>query len=230
MSERLVRFASGVLERRMSRRSLLVRMAIAGSALSVAPVRFITRPVTAMTAITCSNCPPGSPCCDGYTTFCCTINPDHSNRCPPYTYMGGWWKCTNYTGKLKCARQNVRYYIDCNRLPGRHCPHGCRCAKDSCDKRRECCNVFRYGQCNTQVGEVTAIACRMVTCTNPCRAFPNQCNCTYKVDDNTCSHEADCLKRRRKEEEMAGFGDGAAAFYKGKPRPDERDHPEAWAG
>ncbi len=232
MSERLVRFASALLEKRISRRSMLVRMATAGSALAVAPIRYATRPLSAMAVITCANCPPGSPCCDGYTTFCCTINPDHSNTCPPWTFMGGWWKCTNYTGNLKCDEANVRYYIDCNRLPSKQCPGGCHCANDSCTKRKTCCNVFRYGQCNTQIPEVTAIACRMVSCTNPCTAFPNQCNCTYKVDDNTCSHEGGCLKEHEtgEEDEMAAFANGAARYYEGRSRPKKGEDRQAWAG
>ena len=193
MAARLFDFAVHALERRVSRRGFLVRAATAGSALAVAPIRYLTRPVEASALIYCPDCPPSSKCCDGYTIFCCTIDADHRNKCPPYTFIGGWWKCTNYTGPYKCSDVNHRFYLDCNRLPGRACPNGCRCALNNCVNRRECCNVFRYGQCNLQIPQVTEIACRVVKCINPCRAYPNNCNCTLKVDNNTCNHETHCL-------------------------------------
>ena len=192
MTDRLLRVATRFLERRVSRRSALVRMATAGSALAVAPVRYVTRPVAAVSLINCkSGCRSGSRCCDGYTVFCCTLT--GVNACPAYTYMGGWWKCTNYRGTGPCAGEGVRYYIDCNRLPHSSCPGGCHCAFGKCSNRQACCNVFRYGQCNTQIGGTTPIVCRVVTCVNPAEIPGFNCNPSVMFDNSTCGHEAGCL-------------------------------------
>ena len=191
MTDRLVRRTVSWMQGRVPRRRFLARLATAGSAIAVAPVRFLTRPLTPMAIITCADCSPGDNCCDGWTTFCCTIN-NGVNACPADTYMAGWWKCTNYTGTRLCATEGVRYYVDCNRTPTKTCPEGCHCAKNTCGNRSTCCNVFRYGQCNTDITGVTEVVCRMVTCVNPCSIFVN-CNCTYFQDNVTCSHESGCL-------------------------------------
>ncbi len=191
MSERLFEFAMKTLGRRVSRRRFLARFATAGSALAVAPIRYASRPLTPMQVLTtCSSCSAGSSCCDGWTTFCCTLT--GSNACPSYSYMAGWWKCTNYTGGGACSAENVRYYVDCNRTPYSSCPHGCHCANDTCQHRRTCCNVFRYGQCNTQISGVTEVVCRMDTCDNPSEIFVN-CTNTLFIENAVCGHEASCL-------------------------------------
>lgn len=177
--------------RRFSRRTFLQRFATAASAAAVAPVAFATRPGPAIHLITCSGCPGGSKCCDGWTEFCCTIN-GGDNACPANTYMGGWWKCTNYTGSGACHTEKVRYYVDCNRTPGTTCPGGCHCANNNCANRSTCCNDFRYGQCNTEILGTTEVVCRMVTCVNPSDLYIN-CNSTLFIDNATCSHEANCL-------------------------------------
>jgi hypothetical protein len=190
MSDRLFRAATSFLERRVSRRSVLIRMATGASALAVAPIRFLIRPVSAMSLISCSNCSGSSRCCDGYTVFCCTLT--GQNACPVNTYMAGWWKCTSYRGNGPCGGEGVRYYMDCNRLPGRNCQGGCHCAFNNCSYRQTCCNVFKYGQCHTEIPGVTAIACRVIKCVNPCGLY-SYCNCTYKQDNSTCSHEEDAI-------------------------------------
>jgi hypothetical protein len=192
MTDRLVRFASSVMERRVSRRGFLSRMALGGSALAVAPIRFLTRPLSAEQTVHCSDCSSGSLCCDGWTAFCCQVTAGNSNFCPPNTYRGGWWKCTSYRGTNLCDPQNIRYLIDCNLLPGNSCSEGCHCANNDCGQRSTCCNVFKYGQCHVEITQITPIVCRMVRCRNPCEIWPD-CNCTYKQDDNTCAHEAGCL-------------------------------------
>jgi hypothetical protein len=191
MTERLVRTVSGLLEKRASRRSFLARFAVAGSALSVAPLRYLLRPGSALSVINCRDCRPGSKCCDGYTVFCCTLT--GFNACPANSFMGGWWKCTSYTGNGPCAAEGVRYYIDCNVLPGSSCER-CGCANGTCSHRRTCCNVFRYGQCTPSIVEVTPIVCRMIKCVNPCTLY-RQCDCTYKQDNTTCGHEEDAICR-----------------------------------
>jgi hypothetical protein len=183
----------GIADRRFSRRGFLARAALTGSALTVAPVRLLTQPVSAQRVVHCNDCSSGSKCCGAYTAFCCEINADNSNTCPDYTHVGGWWKCSHYSGHSLCDKQGFRYYIDCNRNPAQSCPGGCHCANDDCSDRKACCNVFAYGQCNPGV-RVTEIACRVVKCDRPCDIF-RDCNCSpYMEDNNTCSHEAGCLQ------------------------------------
>jgi hypothetical protein len=183
--------AARVLERRCSRRGFLSRLAVGGSALAVAPLRYTLRPGSAMGVITCSDCSPGQLCCDGWTAFCCTIN-EGLNECPPYSFIAGWWKCTNYPGSGACAKEGVRFYLDCNRLPGSSCPSGCHCGKDQCTNRRTCCNVFRYGQCNEDIPGITEVVCRIIKCINPCELYA-ACNCTLKIENAVCAQEEPCL-------------------------------------
>ena len=191
MIDDLLDRAVGALDRRISRRRFMQRFATAASAVAVAPVVYTTRNVPAIGAIACSNCAPGSSCCDGWTTFCCVINRGQ-NACPENTFMAGWWKCTNYQGTRLCHDENVRYYVDCNRTPYFTCPGGCHCANNNCGNRSTCCNHFRYGQCNTEVPGTTEVVCRMITCVNPSDLFIN-CNSTLHIDNATCSHDANCL-------------------------------------
>jgi hypothetical protein len=185
----LLERAGSLLERRTSRRGLLQRAALAGSAMAVAPLRYLLRPVNAWAVIGPGSCASGL-CTDGYTAFCCEIN-HGKNVCPANTYVAGWWMCTAYTGHGLCAGQGTRYYMDCNHLPGTST--NCRCANDTCAERRADCNVFRYGQCNTQIGGVTAIACRLVVCEHPSTIDGFNCNSSPAVDNNTCSHDWSCL-------------------------------------
>ena len=102
----------------LERRSFLLRVAVFGSALAVAPLRYILYPGTALAAVVRPwNCGSGN-CLDGYTDFCCQINEGGGNTCPEDTFAGGWWMCTDYRGRQLCSDQGVRYYIDCNALPG----------------------------------------------------------------------------------------------------------------
>jgi hypothetical protein len=189
---RLVDASAQALEGRLSRRSALARVAVAGSALAVAPLRYLLYPGTALGVVVPGSCG-GGLCTDGYTAFCCEIN-QGVNGCPSGTFVGGWWMCTDYRGHQLCAGTGVRYYIDCNALPGQEFPGGCRCAEGSCDKRRVACNVFRYGQCNTQVSGTTAVVCRVITCENPGRIPEFNCSTAVMVDDAVCGHEAGCLE------------------------------------
>lgn len=190
MTEKLIERSGRAIESRTSRRGLLSRFALAATAFSVAPVRYMTRPISAWAAIKPGDCR-GRLCGDGYTEFCCTINRG-KNVCPSNTFIGGWWKCTRYKGSRLCGDQNVRYYLDCNVEPGKG-HSGCHCAKDKCSNRATNCNVFRYGQCNTQIGKTTPITCRLVTCVNPSTIPGFRCNDTYLTDNNTCRHDSGCL-------------------------------------
>src|ERR1700722_3037483 len=97
LSQRVVDAAARRLERRnpprqalpitgdgdggTTRRSFLVRTAMVGSALAVAPLRYLLRPGTSYGAIT-NVCGPDANCtAGGFSVFCCTIN-DGLNQCP----------------------------------------------------------------------------------------------------------------------------------------------------
>jgi hypothetical protein len=189
---RLVDSSAQALSGGVSRRSALARMAVAGSALTVAPLRYLLYPGTALGVVVPGHCKDGL-CTDGYTAFCCEID-GGVNGCPTGTFIGGWWMCTDYRGHQLCEGSGVRYYIDCNALPGHPFPGGCKCANDSCSHRRQACNVFRYGQCNTHVKGTTAVVCRVVTCENPGKIKGLGCSRAVMVDDAVCGHEAGCLE------------------------------------
>lgn len=193
LAERIAVSIGALLERRVSRRSALARAAVAGSAFAVAPLRYLVRPGTAWAVLAPGDCPPGALCNDGYTEFCCEI--DHGrNSCPDGTYVGGWWKCTDYVGGGLCEKEGVRYYLDCNNLPSQPFPGGCRCARANCNQRRVACNFFRYGQCNPQVAGISYVVCRLVICQNPSTIGGWGCNHTLMVDNSVCAHQANCLK------------------------------------
>jgi hypothetical protein len=188
---RVIDRLGSVLERRLSRRGMLARATVAGTAFAVAPIRYLVRPGTAWAVLRPGDCASGR-CTDGYTAFCCEIEQGR-NTCPAGTYVAGWWKCTDYRGSGLCHEQGFRYYLDCNRIPGHAFPGGCQCANGDCSQRRVACNLFRYGQCNTQVDFTTEVVCRLVICQHPASVADLHCNATEKVDDNTCAHEAGCL-------------------------------------
>ena len=186
------------------RRSFLLSVAVVGSALAVAPLRYLLYPGTALAAVVRPwECGSGI-CTDGYTGFCCEITPGGGNVCPTGTFPGGWWMCTDYSGRQLCSEEGVRYYVDCNALPGHPFPGGCRCANGNCNERKIACNIFRYGQCNTQIEGVTAVVCRMITCENPATIDALHCSAALATDDSTCGHEAPCLEPRALE--FAGAG------------------------
>ncbi len=193
LSEHLAAAAGRLLERRLSRRSALARATVAGCAVAVAPIRYLIRPGTAWAVIGPADCGPHALCSDGYTAFCCEIE-DGANVCPANTYVAGWWKCTDYRGGGLCDAEGVRYYLDCNRLPGHVFPGGCQCARGDCGLRRVDCNHFRYGQCNTQIDGTTEVVCRLVICENPATVGGWGCNATEMVDNHVCRQESGCLQ------------------------------------
>ncbi len=140
----------------LSRRRFLSRVAVVGAAVAVDPIRYAVKPGSAYAQV----CGDGASCGSGWTAFCCTVNAG-ANTCPPGSYVAGWWRIDDSPFCFGAAR----YVIDCNRSPNASC--SCRCADGACDKRRVCCNNFRYGQCNTQIRGVTEVVCRVVTCTAP---------------------------------------------------------------
>ena len=185
---------AGLLAAQGGSRSRLSQTASVAAALTVAPVLYATRPVQAEELLlrTCADCPPGSGCCGGYTAFCCTLPTGDNYGCPEGSFVGGWWQC-NYGGGDLCGTTNRRYYMDCNALPGHSCPGGCHCGNDDCNNFKSCCINFRYGQCNTQIGAITPIMCRLVTCIIPCKIDCLNCSCSSATDQVTCGHNAGCL-------------------------------------
>lgn len=191
MTERLASGIGSLLARRSSRRDFMGRLLLSASAFTVAPMRYLLRPVSAMAVIAPGDCG-GGLCTDGYTAFCCQIH-NGANTCPAETYVAGWWQCSDYLGSGLCHGDGPRYYVDCNRIPGRVFPGGCKCAQDDCANRRVDCNQFRYGQCNTQVIGTTEVVCRVIVCEHPASIDGFNCNATLKTDDTTCLHDASCL-------------------------------------
>ncbi len=163
------------------RRSFLRRAALVGTALAVNPFDFILRPQSAYASV----CGPANECSQGWTAFCCTIN-GGANTCPDGSYVAGWWKVSSSA----FCRGEDRYVIDCNREPDATC--SCRCATGECDRRRVCCNNFRYGQCNQQVRGTTEVVCRIVICTPPWE-WDDSCTTTVRTDERTRDHSASCL-------------------------------------
>jgi hypothetical protein len=189
ITNRITDQAGTAVMSRTSRRGFLARAALAGSALTVAPMQYLLRPVSAYAAVcNCSgqSCACGSTCCDGYTEFCCTLT--GTNTCPPGTAAGGWWKA-DAPGLCGSA---PRYYLDCNVLPGQS-PCGCGCGNGNCNNRKACCTHFRYGQCHREIASMGAIMCRVVTCTPPWQFDPT-CTTQALTDNNTRFHDAPCLR------------------------------------
>ncbi len=213
LSVRAVDKAAGLLAGAGStRRRFLYRLAVVGSALAVDPLRFITRPTPAYASV----CGSGNSCDAGWSVFCCTIN-DGANTCPDGSYVAGWWKVDASAFCLGSAR----YYIDCNRKPGSSCE--CRCNSSGCDHRRVCCNVFRYGQCNTHIGGVTEVVCRLITCTPPWKWDPS-CSRTVREDEETRSHSSACLPGKNPSRIEIKYQDlGLVGSVLGRPVRRERD-------
>ncbi len=206
MGNNLIDRAGQFLARRTSRRGFLTRVAVVGSAIAVAPLRYALRPQTAYaTVCSCSgsSCDCTALCCDGYTEFCCTLN--GNNSCPPGTVAAGWWKAD---GSGFCRVDGVdqpRYYVDCNAdcngcgcgssgICSRSCADcDCECANGSCNNRKSCCTQFRYGQCNNQLRCVGPIQCRVVTCSPPWQWEPT-CTTASATDNVTRFHNRPCLQ------------------------------------
>ena len=191
--------AAGLLSGKGTRRSFLAGTAVVGSAIVVAPKKYLLEPTSAIGTI----CGPGSTVNDGYTAFCCTIYRGE-NKCPPGTFVGGWWRADGSSYCCSGGRPGARYYIDCQ-AECKGCSNGCgpfcsescwncrpHAASGTCDTRRVCWNVFRYGQCNTQIGCAGPVACRVVTCVPPYLLFPS-CGRTTLYDNTTANHTAPCL-------------------------------------
>jgi uncharacterized protein with LGFP repeats len=194
VTTQLVVRTSQWLERRFSRRGFLGRVAVVGSAVAVSGVDYVLRPGTAYASV----CGTGSSCASGWTAMCCTIN-NGVNQCPPGSFAGGWWKAD---GASLCGGK-ARYYIDCQAQctrcgcgGGHFCGSQCwnctaHCASGTCDERRVCWNVFRYGQCRQDISCGGPVLCRTISCTPPWKW--EQCSTSAATDNRTVSHGAPCL-------------------------------------
>ncbi len=168
---------------RFSRRGFLGRVAVVGSAISLDPINFATKPASAYDAV----CGADADCASGYSVFCCTIN-NGGNFCPDGSFLGGWWKADN--SGFCCG--GPRYYLDCNVSCGAGYSCGCETSPDTCDNRKIACNQFRYGQCNLEIDCYGPVLCRVITCTPPW-VFDSACTSSSATDQNTVSHTAPCL-------------------------------------
>jgi uncharacterized protein with LGFP repeats len=214
MSTTLVERSAKLLSRASTRRGFLARVAVLGSALSVAPGKFLFEPGTAYAAV----CGSGSDCATGWTAFCCTTN--GLNACPTGSLVGGWWKADNNS----FCGGGARYYIDCQATCSRcssgcsdhFCDSGCltcsaHCATGSCDNRRVCWNEFRYGQCHQEVSCTGPVQCRVISCTPPWQVDPS-CTTASATDNRTGDHTAPCLTSQywspltQKWEDIGGAG------------------------
>lgn len=228
-SAALVDRSSRLLARGSTRRGFLARAAVLGSALSVAPGKFLLEPGTAYAAV----CGSGASCATGWTAFCCTTN--GINACPTGSLVGGWWKADN---NGFCGG-GARYYIDCQAKCARctsgcadhFCDSGClncsaQCASGSCDQRRVCWNNFRYGQCHQEVSCTGPVQCRVVSCTPPWQVDPS-CTTASATDNRTGDHSAPCLTSQYWSPVTQKWQDfGGAGSYLGNPTSGELVNPD----
>jgi uncharacterized protein with LGFP repeats len=168
---------------RVSRRGFFARVAVVGSALSLDPISFATKPASAYDAV----CGDAADCASGYSVFCCTIN-NGGNFCPDGSFLGGWWKADN--SGFCCG--GPRYYLDCNVSCGTPSTCGCETSTATCDNRLIACNQFRYGQCNLEIDCYGPVLCRLVTCTPPW-VFDASCTSSSATDQDTVTQTAPCL-------------------------------------
>jgi hypothetical protein len=171
---------AGLIERRTSRRGLLVRLTVLGSALTLGPVRYLLYPETALAACSgCANpCPSAcggscactSTCCSSpNSTFCCTKY--GSNVCPGGSDLCGSWSCGNTSLKM----------MDCC-YPQSTCG-SCRCEGGNCGNRRTCCFSQEWTNCGGNSG---VIDCRITRLNNSC--FP----CSSPMNVPTCTSVPSC--------------------------------------
>lgn len=181
LADSMTHQAATTLERRISRRGLLVRMTVVGSALTIAPMRYLLRPGSAWASTTCKTCAnghqvcctTGTDCVDGNSTFCCSIT--GVNHCPSGTSACGWWRCC--IPSLYCSG-GLRYFIDCcgncSGVNG-HCENG------ACDSRVTCCYPKKWPNCD---GSGT-IQCRAMLCVLPSQVYSG-CHDTPVETEATC--------------------------------------------
>ena len=208
--------------RRIGRRGVLVGAAVAGSALVTDPKAYALLPQTAYATI----CGPANTASSGWSIFCATVNKG-ANACPPGSFTAGWWKAADSSW---CGG-GYRYIVDCNATCTK-CTSGCTdhicdakcwscsCRSGStatCDQRKECCNAFRYGQCNTQVKCSGGVHCRVVSCVPPYRW--TTCSTTSFRSDATAEHSSSYLPRWGPMEQLYTAMGGHRSYLKASTGP-----------
>ena len=143
LSASLVERSANLLGRNSTRRGFLARVAVLGSALSVAPVQVPPRHPGPRTW----RCAGGAACDEGWTAFCCTIT---GNECPTGSSSPAGGRPT--TRVLRRPRGPVLHRLQ---LASCGSDWQCHCASGTCDQRRVACNQFRYGQCHQEIRNVT---------------------------------------------------------------------------
>ncbi|MDX6449258.1 MAG: hypothetical protein QOD08_1721 [Gaiellaceae bacterium] len=178
VSDKMVSYASTTLDRRSSRRGFLIRASLVGSAMMVAPHRFLLRPESAFAVTTCTSCTSGVCFTSHNSAFCCTLT-NGTNNCPANTDPCGWWRCCIPTSY---CQSGFKYFIDCC-----GCTGAGACALDSCGNRRYCCYDQEWTNCTPTHG--TRIRCRIVRCANPGGLFGN---CTSQIfTESSCCQGSD---------------------------------------
>ncbi|HYN68313.1 MAG TPA: hypothetical protein VES93_15620 [Ornithinibacter sp.] len=208
--------------RRIGRRGVLVGAAVAGSALVTDPKAYALRPQSAYATV----CGPATTAASGWSIFCATVNKG-LNACPPGSFTAGWWKAADSSW---CGG-GYRYIVDCNATCAK-CTSGCSdhicdskcwncsCRSGStatCDQRKQCCNAFRYGQCNTQVKCSGGVHCRVVSCVPPYKWA--SCSTTSFRSDSTAEHSSPYLPQWGPAEKLYTAMGGFRSFLKASTGP-----------
>lgn len=195
---------------------------MAGSALATNPKAYALMPQTAYATI----CGPGNTASSGWSVFCATINKG-VNGCPPGSFTAGWWKAADSSW---CGG-GYRYIVDCNAKCAT-CTTGCSdhiCDKkcwncscttgstSTCDQRLNCCNAFRYGQCNTQVKCSGGVHCRVVSCVAPWKW--ENCSTTSLRSDTTAEHSSPYLPQWGPMEQLYTTMGGHKSYLKASTGP-----------
>ncbi len=167
LSERITDEATSLLEVRTSRAGLLRRFAVFGSAMTIAPLRYLLQPESAWAVTTCTSCSSGLCHSSPNSTFCCTIY-GGDNQCPPGSGECGYWYCS----------ANQLFYLDC--CANTACTG--KCALDNCSNRKTCCNPRFYFNCSgfgsgKVVCRVTTLALPGGSCTYVCSNSYGTGNC-----------------------------------------------------
>ena len=184
------------------RRSFLAQTAVVGSALVVDPQGLRAHPGNAPTPASAARTPRPAA---GYTVFCCTVN-NGVNACPPGTLHRRLVEGRRLVLVLRSATATSSTATPrCSK-----CTTGCSgdniCDKQvlellaaasgstaTCDQRRDCCNAFRYGQCNTQV-QVQRRRAPAAWSAASRRTSGTNCTTTSLSDNATAEHNAPCLQ------------------------------------
>ncbi len=179
----------------IARRSFLLRVAVVGSALATAPLRYLLYPGTALAAVVGPlECRSGK-CADGYTEFCCEINQGGVNACPTGTFAGGWWMCTDYAGSAALLRAAASATtLIATRCPAIPSPAAAVAATTTAATGASRATSSATASATPHIDGTTAVVCRLVVCENPATISELHCSAALATDNAVCGHEAPCLE------------------------------------